>query len=148
MSTEKIVSLLIAERTKLDAAIQALQGVPEKSVYDDPTMPDGVRPTAKKTPSTATQAAASPSPKPAKRKLSAAGRKAIIEGTKRRWAAIRASKEAAVAAASPAVGKTAAPAATKPTKKVAKRKTWTPAMKKAHTARMKAFWAAKKKVVK
>ena len=43
------------------------------------------------------------SAKPKKRKLSAAGKKNIIEATKRRWAAIRAAKEAG----KPAVAKTA-----------------------------------------
>ena len=36
-----------------------------------------------------------PTPKPKKRKLSAAGRKAISEATKKRWAAIKAAKKVA-----------------------------------------------------
>jgi hypothetical protein len=50
---------------------------------------------------------------PAKRKMSAAGRRAIIAGTKKRWAAISAAKAAAAApapvAATPKVARVKAP---------------------------------------
>jgi hypothetical protein len=81
MSTDHIVSLLIEERDRLEAAISALQGSADP--YDDPTMPDWVKPKA-----------------PAKKKggMSAAARKRVGEATRARWAARRAAKaEAAVA---------------------------------------------------
>jgi hypothetical protein len=85
MPIEQIVALLVAERNRLDAAIQALQG---------PTKRRG-RPPAKKV----SQAAVS-APAPVRRKptLSAAGRKAIADAVKRRWAAIKAGKAASPAA--------------------------------------------------
>jgi len=57
MATEHILALLIAERDKLNRAIEALSGPtkrrgrpPKKEAtdYDDPTMPDWVKPAAKK----------------------------------------------------------------------------------------------------
>ena len=82
MQTEQIVAFLIAERNRLDAAIQALEG---------PVKRRG-RPPAKKAPA-ATVAAPAPAPvAPPKRTLSAAGRKAIAEGARKRWAAIKAGK--------------------------------------------------------
>jgi hypothetical protein len=89
-----IVSLLIAERDSLNAAIQALQGdSPSGPVkrrgrprarkvdafdYDAPNVPDWVKPkaSAKK-----------------KRKMSAAGRRAIREGVRKRWGAVKAAKD-------------------------------------------------------
>jgi hypothetical protein len=92
MSTEHIVSLLIAERAKLEAAIAALQGSAshhEPFDYDAPNVPEWVKPAAKKT--------ATP-PAPAKRKgMSAAGKRAIREGVRKRWAAINAAKAEAAA---------------------------------------------------
>jgi hypothetical protein len=84
-----------------------------------------------------------------KRKLSTAGRRAIIAATKKRWAAIRTAKAAAAAPASVA----AVPAATP---KVAPAKTSAPhkqggltaAGRKALSIAMKKRWAAKKKVAK
>lgn len=66
MQTEQIVALLIAERDRLSSAIAALQG-PRKAV----------------------PAASAPA---RKRRLSAAGRKAIAEAARKRWAAIKAGK--------------------------------------------------------
>jgi len=80
VQTEQIVALLIAERDRLSRAIDALQA---------PSKRRG-RP-----PGTATKNAAShpvKSPAPKKRRLSAAGRKAIAEAARRRWAAIKAGK--------------------------------------------------------
>src|ERR1700679_2100142 len=76
--SEQIIQLLIVERDRLDRAIEALQGSSPKvvDVYDDPTMPDWVRPASKKT-------------APARRKMA--------EGQKRRWAAINAAKAEAIA---------------------------------------------------
>jgi hypothetical protein len=77
VQTEQIVALLIAERDRLEAAIQALQGT---------TKPVG-RPPRATVP--AVQAAV---PVARKRKMSAAGRKAIAEAARRRWAAIKVAK--------------------------------------------------------
>jgi hypothetical protein len=77
MQTEQIVALLIAERNRLDAAIQALQG---------PVKRRGRPPKA----SAPTVLAAAPAK--GKRTLSAAGRKAIADAAKKRWAAIKAGK--------------------------------------------------------
>ena len=81
MQTEQIVALLIAERNRLEAAIQALQG---------PTKRIG-RPPGKKVSAPPAQAPA-PAPAPRKRRLSAAGRKAIADAARKRWAAIKAGK--------------------------------------------------------
>ena len=85
--------MLVSERNKLTKAIEALQGPKRKgrppgsgrkavppSVEQDSKPAESVGPTA-----------------PAKRKMSAAGRRAIIAGTKKRWAAIRAAKKKAAA---------------------------------------------------
>jgi hypothetical protein len=139
-STEHILSLLTEERAKLDAAIAALRGIPKATaVTAEESMPDWVKPAAKKEPG-------KKEPVKKKRGLSAAGRKAIADAAKKRWAAIREAKSV-----SPVVLKPEPEAAPKaPAKKVAtrKKKAWTPAMKKAHTARMKAFWAARRKAAK
>lgn len=81
MQTEQIVSLLIAERDRLSRAIAALQeGVSRRG--------------QSQTPSAASKPASSApvNGAPKKRRISAAGRKAIAEATKRRWAAIKAKK--------------------------------------------------------
>jgi hypothetical protein len=145
MATDQILALLISERDKLTAAIEALQGptITKKtpgpgrkavlrSVEPVSKPPETVGPTA-----------------PVKRKLSAAGRRAIIAATKKRWAAIKAAKAAAAApgpvAAVPAVAPkpatAKAPRAAKhkaaPAKDAAFRKKMSETMKKA--------WAARKK---
>jgi hypothetical protein len=138
MSTDHILALLISERDKLTAAIEALQGptTTEKtpgpgrkavlpSVEQDSKPPQTVGPTA-----------------PAKRKMSAAGRRAIIAATKKRWAAIKAAKAAAEAPAPVAATPEAASAKTPaPVKKRA----LTEAGRKALSIAMKKRWAAKKK---
>jgi hypothetical protein len=74
--------------------------------------------------------------------MSAAGRRALIAGTKKRWAAIRAAKAAAAAPARVAAAPKAAPAkATVPVKKGG----LTAAGRKALSTAMKKRWAAKKK---
>jgi hypothetical protein len=78
VQTQQIVALLIEERDRLSRAIEALQG----------NAPQGGR-------QAGGQAVAShrkPAAKP-KRTLSAAGRRAIAEAARRRWAAVRAAKE-------------------------------------------------------
>jgi hypothetical protein len=139
MSTDHILALLLVERDKLTGAIEALQGptTPEKtpgpgrkavlpSVERDSTPAEKVGPTA-----------------PAKRKLSAAGRRAIVAATKRRWAAIRAAK--AAAGPSPVAAPKAAPAkAPAPVKKGG----LTAAGRKALSIAMKRRWAAREKAAK
>jgi hypothetical protein len=78
--TDQIVQLLIAERDKLNRAIEALQG----SAGKRRGRPPGT--TNKK------HTVAQVVPAPHKRTLSAAGRKAIVEAARKRWAAIRAGK--------------------------------------------------------
>jgi len=79
MQTEQIVALLVAERNRLDAAIQALQG----------PMKRRGRPPAIKV---AAPAAPAPAPAQHKRTMSAAGRKAIADAARKRWAAVKAAK--------------------------------------------------------
>jgi len=79
VNTEQIVALLVAERTRLDAAINALQG----------SVKHRGRPPGKKA---SAAPAASAAPVARKRRLSAAGRKAIADAARRRWAAIKAGK--------------------------------------------------------
>ena len=79
MQTEQIVALLIAERNRFDAAIQALQGSAKRRG----------RPPGTKVPVHASAAAVPGKPK---RTLSAAGRRAIADAARKRWAAIKAEK--------------------------------------------------------
>jgi hypothetical protein len=77
MSSSHIVALLIEERSRLQAAIDALHGTPE------PGLPEWVgtpAPAAKK-----------------KRRVSAAARKRISDATKARWAKVRAARAEAAA---------------------------------------------------
>jgi hypothetical protein len=127
MATDHILTLLLAERDKLTAAIEALQG-------PSTTVPGPARKAVQ--PPVEQDSTPSESPTPArrvKRKLSEAGRQAIIAGTKKRWADIKAQKAAASApaAASPAKQKA-------PTAKNA-------AFRKKMSDRMNAAWAARRK---
>jgi hypothetical protein len=138
VSTEHIVSLLIQERDRLEAAIAALQGEssasPELAIA--PVLVDAPE-------SVIPDAEPAPAPKK-KRKLSAAGRRRIVEATKARWARINAAK-AAVAA--PAVATTkAAPTGSVAVKKKVSRKD--AAYRTMMSERMKAAWAKRKKAVK
>jgi hypothetical protein len=83
MPIDQIVFLLVAERDRLSRAIDALQG---------PAKRRGRPPGTAKKPVVAVTPPSPGTPKPAKRRLSAAGRKAIAEGARRRWAAIKAGK--------------------------------------------------------
>jgi hypothetical protein len=132
MSTDHIFALLISERDKLDGAIEALQGQTKASGPDR-------------------KAAVVPSVEPVspvKRKLSAAGRTAIVEATKKRWAAIKAAK-AAVEVPVVAAPKPAPAAAKRKTAPVAVKREAAPvrdaAARKRMSDRMKAAWAARKK---
>ena len=76
MPTDHIVALLIAERDKLNAAIEALQGPARKYVVSDSASAGGGGGKAA----------------PKKRHVSAAARKRMAEGQKMRWAALKAAK--------------------------------------------------------
>jgi len=80
MQTEQIVALLVAERDRLSRAIEALQGAAKR------------RGRPPKNSSNPTSAVRQPVPAQRKRKLSTAGRKAIAEAARRRWAKIKAGK--------------------------------------------------------
>src|ERR1700679_3522954 len=91
MSTDHILALLLSEGNKIEKAIEALQGPKRKGRPPGPgrkAVLPSVEPDSHP-PQTVVLTA------PAKRKMSAAGRRAIIAGTKKRWAAIRAAKVAA-----------------------------------------------------
>jgi hypothetical protein len=77
MPTDHIVSLLIAERDKLNAAIEALQGPTKKPAVAESASAGGGG--GKATAQT-------------KRHVSAAARRKMAEGQKKRWAAIKAAK--------------------------------------------------------
>ena|ERR1700674_2192996 len=85
MPTDHILSLLIAERDKLNRAIEALQpakrrGRPPKNPYSDPTMPDWVKPKS---------ALAAPVKRKGTRKFTAKQRKEQAARMKAYWAAKR-----------------------------------------------------------
>jgi hypothetical protein len=124
--SEEIIQLLVAHRDRLDRAIEALQGSSPKvaDVYDDPTMPEWVKPKAKVAPA------------PKKKGFSAATRRKMAEGQKRRWAAINAAKVEAVA---PKISKTLAAIVAPPEDAEFKAKM---------SAAMKASWAKRKRVAK
>jgi hypothetical protein len=89
MPTEQIVALLIQERDRLNRAIEALQGPtkrigrpPNNPTLNHPSVRDGPKPVSATT------------PVHRKRTMSAAGRKAIRDGVRKRWALIRAGKAA------------------------------------------------------
>jgi len=83
MQTEQILALLVAQRNRYDAAIQALQG----------PSPRRGRPPGKKAPASVPAPGASVNgPAKTKHKISAAARKAMADAAKRRWAAIKAGK--------------------------------------------------------
>jgi hypothetical protein len=76
MPTDHIIALLIAERDKLNAAIEALQG------RSAPRKPAAVE----------TNVAAPGAPK--KRHVSATARKKMAAAQKKRWAAVKGAKQA------------------------------------------------------
>jgi hypothetical protein len=80
MQTEQIVALLIQERNRLDAAIAALGGQIKRRGRPPGSGRKAVPP------------APVDSPAPRKSKMSAAGRKAIGDAARKRWAAIKAGK--------------------------------------------------------
>jgi len=138
MATDQILALLLRERNKIAKAIEALEGPKRKGRPPGPgrkAVPPSVEPDSKPS------ASVDPTV-PVKRKMSAAGRRAIIAGAKKRWAAIRAAKAAAMAPTPVAAAPKAAPAkAPVPVK----RGGLTTAGRKALSIAMKNRWAAKKK---
>src|SRR4051812_19570055 len=90
MPIDQTVSLLLAERDPLDRTIQILQDggaigrgrSPKNATVSNPSVSDGVEPTS------ATNRLHR------KRTMSAAGRKAIRDAVRKRWALIRAGKAA------------------------------------------------------
>jgi len=142
MATDHILALLLVERDKITKAIEALQGTTTTEEAPGPgrkAAPPSVEPDSKP-PETVGPTA------PAKRKVSAAGRRAIVAGTKKRWAAIKAAKAAAAAAPAPAHVAAVTPKAVPAKAPVAvKRGGLTEAGRKALSIAMKKRWAAKKK---
>jgi hypothetical protein len=121
MATDHILALLVSERDKLTSAIEVLAGTPA---------PEPIEP----------QKAARPTP-PARRKMSAAGRKAIADAARKRWAALKASK---ATAAPPAAAPKVAPAQP-PTQKKKASSAKDAAFRKKMSEQMKAAWATRKK---
>jgi hypothetical protein len=141
MTTDHILALLITERDKLTGAIEALQGSATSEKTPGPDR-KAVTPSVEQDSKLTHRAGPA---KRAKRKMSAAGRRAIIAGTKKRWEAIRAAKAAAAApapvAAAPEPAPEKAPAASKHKTSATK----DAAFRKKMSERMKAAWAARKK---
>jgi hypothetical protein len=141
MAIDQILALLLRERNKIEKAIEALQGPKRKGRPPGPGR-KAVTPSVEQ--HSKPEETVGPSA-PAKRKMSAAGRRAIIAGTKKRWAAVKAAKAAAAAPvpvpgapkAAPAKGPAAAKHKAAPAKSAAFRKKM--------SERMKAAWAARKK---
>ena len=114
METSQIVALLVAERDRLNKAIETLHGPtkrrgrqPKNPKLNHPSVPDGVKPVSATT------------PVHRKRTMSAAGRKAIRDAVRKRWALIRAGKAASPFAKKKVEAKVAKKAVSKP-KKTAK----------------------------
>ena len=80
MPTDHIVALLIAERDKLNTAIEALGGTAKAATPKKPAAPE-----------TAHAAPSAPSVRK-KRHVSAAARRKMALGQKKRWAAIKGAK--------------------------------------------------------
>jgi hypothetical protein len=157
--SEEIIQLLISERDRLQAAIDALKSVPAP-VSDPPDWVTGKTstPTApeKKGFSAATRrkmaegqkrrwaainAAKTESTAPTKRTMSAEGRQRIIDATKARWAKVRAAKAVATAPKKAPSKKSAIIAAITPSAEETE-------FKAKMSAAMKKAWAKRKKAAK
>jgi len=90
MPTEHILALLVAERDKLNRAIEALGGSPNNRRGRPPGSKN--KPAATTIAHASTSAASTKAPASRKRTLSVAGRKAIADAARKRWAAIKAGK--------------------------------------------------------
>jgi hypothetical protein len=90
VKTEQIVAFLIAERNRLEAAIQALHGPAQRRGRA------AVKKASASTPNyrapVVAEHAAAKAPVKRKHKISAAARKAMADAAKKRWAAIKAGK--------------------------------------------------------
>jgi hypothetical protein len=140
MATDHILALLLTERDKLTAAIEALQGPTTTEKTPGPGR-KAVLPSVEQ--DSKPDETVGPIP-PAKRKMSAAGRRAIIAAAKKRWAAIKAAKGAAEAPV-PVAAVAAAPPKASPATAPVKKGGLTAAGRKALSIAMKKRWAAKKK---
>jgi hypothetical protein len=129
--SEQIIQLLIAERDRLDRVIAILGSSVPVDVYDDPTMPDWVKPKAKVAPA------------PKKKGFSAATRRKMAEGQKRRWAAINAAKAGTVALKAKPAKKTVKATIAEMIAPKADEE-----FKSAMSAAMKASWAKRKATAK
>jgi hypothetical protein len=105
MQIEQIVALLIAERDRLTGAIEALQGPTKRR--GRPVGSGRNRAARTSEDHAVAKVATTPvaHPRRRKRKLSAAGREAIADAARKRWAAIRAGKAASPFAKSARVKK-------------------------------------------
>src|SRR5450755_1118602 len=93
MSTSHILTLLIEDRDRIQAAIDALgEGEPAASTKRPGRPPAAVDPLANAPDWVASKEAALEPAAPKKRKVSAAARRKMAEGQKRRWAAVNAAK--------------------------------------------------------
>jgi hypothetical protein len=150
MQTENILALLVAERDKLNRAIEALQGPTKRQVrapkrpvaaaadYNDPSMPDSFKPKAFRQ--------EAPTPTAKRKPRTAAQRKAHGLRMKAYWAAKR--KAEVKSQAKPKVVPAKRKAEAKPTaipEPTKTKRTFTAAQRKQQGERMKAFWAAKRK---
>jgi hypothetical protein len=145
MATDQILALLLRERNKIEKAIEALQGPKRKERPPGPgrkTVLPSVEQDSKPAESVGPTLAA-------KRKMSAAGRRAIIAGTKKPWAAVRAAKVAAAAPAPVVAVPAATPkAASAKAPAPGKKGGLTAAGRKALSIAMKKRWAKKKAAAK
>jgi hypothetical protein len=146
MSTSHILTLLIEDRDRIQAAIDALSTGSPAPVSDPANWVTG----KKSVPEPAA---------PKKRKVSAAARRKMAEGQKRRWAAIDAAKAEATApkkkSSKAAIAEVIAPAADadfKAKMSAALRREAPPARnetyRKMMSEKMKAAWAKRKKAAK
>jgi hypothetical protein len=142
MSTDPILALLIGERDKLTGAIEALQGPTKREGRPPGSGRKAVLPSVEQDSKPPANVGTTP---PVKRKMSAAGRRAIIMATKKRWAAAKAARAPAAVAAQVAAAPNApparAPASAKPTSSSAKDAVF----RKKMSERMKKAWAAGKR---
>jgi hypothetical protein len=125
MPIDYILALLVSEKDKLTRAIEALEDPAARTSFER-----------------APEEAATPLGR-AKRKLSAAGQRAIVAAAKARWAAIKAAKAAAAPAADAATPKVTPTKAKTVKKKASSAKS--AAFGEKMSERMKAAWAARKK---
>ena len=92
MPTEDILALLVAERDKLTRALEALGGNATKRRGRPPGSRNMSTFSTGESAEPRTPVASTTAPAPRKRTLSVAGRKAIADAARKRWAAIKAGK--------------------------------------------------------